>query len=143
MKNFVLLILFLFTLSIHAYSQDYPEIDQRLKVKYSPEDIARIQATQPLLLQYETYKLDHSWYFIELEIDSDKPLPMLFNMDYTTKSKSDLVVEIDVDNFNILNYYIEPRIDLPVVYKIGNTGLALVIIPEKKLAENFNNSLKE
>lgn len=143
MKILYLLVV-LTTLSFQlSYCQDYSSIDARLKVKFSESDIQRISETQPQVLKYETFRLDNSWYFIDIDANSNKPYPMLFEMDYQTKSKGQLVDEIDQGNFNILDYYLEPQVNKPIVYKIGNTGLGLVIIAEKELAEKYNISLTE
>ncbi|MBN2683450.1 MAG: hypothetical protein JXR58_13145 [Bacteroidales bacterium] len=125
------------------YCQTNTETDQRLLVKYSQEDLDRLTQTQPQLIKYELFRLDNSWYFIDIDLTANKPYPMLFEIDYANKTKGNLVETIDETSFNLFNYYIDPQVDKSIVYQIGNTGKALVIIPEKELAEKFNKSITE
>lgn len=143
MKIGFFLLLFLSTFYQSVYCQTNTEVDQRLLVKYSQEDLDRLALTQPKLLQYEIFRLDNSWYIINIDLEANKPYPMLFEIDYANKTKGNLVENIDETNFNLFNYYIEPKVENPIVYKIGNTGLALVVIAENELAKKFNNSITE
>lgn len=135
-------LLFLFVLLANiGLAQENPQIDERLLTAYDSEYLHKLANENPQLLDYYTFKLDHSYYIMDLDVDTDKEYPLLYKMDYSSKSKESTPVEnVDVDTFNILEYATENKPERRTVYRIGDSGLALVIYSEKEIAEEFNKT---
>ncbi|HBS88295.1 MAG: hypothetical protein A2W91_17740 [Bacteroidetes bacterium GWF2_38_335] len=139
MKKIVaILVLFFISGLIFSQTSSY---DSRLYVRYSETELENIRNSEPQFLELLTFKLDHSYYFIDIDINTDKTYPLLYEMDYATKKISDVAVDnISVSGFNILKYAIESNPNNRVVYRIGNSGLGLVLYSDKEVMAEFNKN---
>ena len=127
-------------ISMLSYSQT-ANFDARLLIRYNLEELNNLKQTEPQFVEYLTYKLDHSYFFISIDINTDKVYPMLYEIDYSTKIIQNTQVEnVDPNNFNILKYSIESNPKNRIVYRIGNSGLGLALYSDNEVVAKFNKS---
>ena len=128
----IILINLLF-LSMFAFSQtDY---DPRLNTKYSDEYIQNLSIDKLNSLEFSLDNL----FLIEDNFEKNASLPELYKINYSTKEVIETaLLNVDFNNFNILEYSFVQNYNTRNYYKIGNTGKTLVILSIKEYAAKLN-----
>lgn len=139
MKTILLLLCFLFVGILNAQTH----FDQRLLVKYSQDELERINASNPNYIDYLSYYLDYS-YTIGLinELPQGISLNLLYEIDYNTKTVSTVLFKDDeISNFNIFKYYFNIQKET-MYFQLGNTGKYLKVLPEYVVINAYNKSIQ-
>jgi hypothetical protein len=132
MRN--LITLNLLFISLFLFSQT--NYDNRLNVKYSDEYLQNLNQNELKSLEFKLNNL----YFIEDNFEKNESLPKLFKINNFTKEIiEEALTNVDFNNFNILNYFVEQNYNTRNYYKIGNTGKTLVVYSVKEYTEKYNN----
>ncbi len=136
MKKIFIPVLLLF-LSITTFAQSQQQththpIDARLFEVFDGTYLEQLNAENPFLIQRLNFYLDHAWYITDLPAEKS-------SSDYRT-----IQIE-DVEKMNILLVEKEQKLerdwDKQTVYKIGNSGKALVFLPGKEFTKKLNEHL--
>lgn len=117
-----------FLLCVSAFSQaDY---DKRLLSKFSEERVFELQKTQPQIIDYWTYYLDHSYQIID-----GKATGKTFLTDESLKIKN-------MDSFNVLDLGITMDRSAAKIYKINGTDKYLRLLSNDEFVRSFNSHNK-
>lgn len=140
--NVILLFAFCYFLSGTLYAQSSVEPDERLYVAYSESDLIQLKQNSPATIDLLNFKLDNSWFIVEEELMTKVGnSPYLYYLDTETgQASTQMVEEINLDNLNIAEYYIEADYNRRVFYRIGNSGLVLGIYSSKEFVKLYNQS---
>ena len=122
---------------ITAFSQTLP-IDNRLRAKYSEEELLDMQRNRPEDLEYFNWFVENSYVIKEAGVSDLPNYPKLRYMDHETKSVGCEVTEFNAESFNIMEYAIGIKQKKSVAYLIGNTGKVLVLYSNDDLTEKYN-----
>lgn len=122
-------------------SQSSIEPDKRLKAIYSETDLIRMQTHNPETIDLLNFQLDNSWFIAGEEIlPKVQDAPYLYYLDKETGQASDIRVEqIDPNNLNVAEFYIEKDFNRHVFYKVGNSGTIIGFYSTKEFAKIYNN----
>lgn len=129
--------LFLFN-TCFVLSQDIVEPDSRLLTKYSKSKIEDMKTKSPEIIIFKNWELDNSYEIIEMDQLKVANIQTLKYFDSSTKTIGEDVQNIDLSNLNIHNYYFEREYKRPKHYRVSETGLVVVFLSQRKVAEKFN-----
>jgi hypothetical protein len=142
MKTFYLFLFLAFILTSNiVLSQSNIEPDQRLKAIYSEQDLIQLKTNSPEIVDLLNFQLDNAWFIAGEEVLSKvQDSPYLYYIDKETGQKSDIrVEEINPDNINIAEFFVERDYNRHVFYKVGDSGVVLGFYSIKKFTDMYNN----
>lgn len=133
----VLIIISLFlNFSLHSQTNTIKP-DARLFQCYSKQYVDNLLKTNPEQISYLNYYLDNSYYIVSLK--SEKPIEGIDIHTLISKSSKIKFSEITYSkgSFNILkyNFYFSNLSALTYIWK--EAGIAIVLLPEKHIKENY------
>lgn len=137
MKNLFFIAIAIFTSGI-VFGQESCTPDQRIFSRYTNEKVQQWQNNEPQKVCYLNYELENGYKIAE--VPEGKPINQepLVRFNYKTKEMGDIVQEVNLQNFNLYEYYYERDDKKRKFYAIGNTGYILIITPNNQLLRKFN-----
>lgn len=122
--------------------------DPRLYECFDSSYISQLQKTNPMLIVYYSYYLDHSYYTVELQ----QPKPVTGDDIHSIKLNDDISKGKTVyftetiynqEKFNALKYAFKLQDMNFTTYVWKEANIAIVFLPLKKFSENYQNYIKE
>lgn len=142
MKTFSLFLFLAFVLTSNiVVSQSNIEPDQRLKAIYSEQDLIQLKNNSPEIVDLLNFQLNNAWFIAGEEVlPKVQDSPFLYYIDKESGQASDIrVEEIDPENLNIAEFYVERDYNKHVFYKVGNSGVVLGFYSIKEFTNMYNN----
>lgn len=137
MKNMIMLMVAVLT-GVAVFSQQLVPIDDRLRAKYSDEDLLEIQRNNPADIEYLNWFLDNAFVVKEIRNPESTDIQKLRYLDKETKMAGAEVSEYNPETFNVMECKITILQNSSNSYKIGNTGKVLVFPSREDLTRLFN-----
>lgn len=137
MKNMIMLMVAVLT-GVAVFSQQLVPIDDRLRAKYSDEDLLEIQRNNPADIEYLNWFLDNAFVVKEIRNPESTDIQKLRYLDKETKMAGAEVTEYNPETFNVMECKITILQNSSNSYKIGNTGKVLVFPSREDLTRLFN-----
>ena len=136
-KIFIPALLLFYSITTFAQSQHQTHthpIDARLYEVFDGTYLEQLNAENPFLIQRMNFYLDHAWYITDLPAE---------------KAKTEYP-RIEIENLEKMNILLLERSqkmqrdwDKQTVYKIGDSGKALVFLPGKEFTKKLNEHLAQ
>ena len=123
---------------VAVFSQQLVPIDDRLRAKYSDEDLLEIQRNNPADIEYLNWFLDNAFVVKEIRNPESTDIQKLRYLDKETKMAGAEVSEYNPETFNVMECKITILQNSSNSYKIGNTGKVLVFPSREDLTRLFN-----
>lgn len=137
MKNMIMLMVAVLT-GVAVFSQQLVPIDDRLRAKYSDEDLLEIRRNNPADIEYLNWFLDNAFVVKEIRNPESTDIQKLRYLDKETKMAGAEVTEYNPETFNVMECKITILQNSSNSYKIGNTGKVLVFPSREDLTRLFN-----
>jgi hypothetical protein len=132
---FLMLVIF----SINSFAQN-ASADNRLLVKYSQDYLDELVESNPQLIDYMAFELDHGFQIIEIADDKAEGMPYL--RFFNGKETGDIVEDFPDGAFNLALYSYERAYDAKTTYRLLS-GKAIVFDSAKRVTKLFNDSRNE
>jgi hypothetical protein len=125
-----------------SIGQNIIEPDERLSAAYSEQDLIQMKTHNPETIELLNFKLDNSWFIAGEDIMQkvqDSPYLYYLNLE-TGQASTQMVEEINPENLNIAEYFIETNYNRRVFYRIGNSGIVIGFYSIKEFVEMYNEN---
>ncbi len=127
--KFLLTTFLVFSAAVILAQSNY---DQRLLAKFDQKRIAELQSTQPQILAYWTYFLDHGYTVVDLANSREKYIP-----------ETKILRIKDLNNINILELDILPDRHLSKAYQIKGSNKLLVLWSNDAFVKKYERGASE
>ncbi|HNQ67573.1 MAG TPA: hypothetical protein PKN32_04295 [Bacteroidales bacterium] len=142
MKIVILFLAISTVFATHSMSQQTLNVDSRLSVVYNQDYINNLIQNNPQELEYLNWYLDNSYAIIYPDYEKLQGNAYLKSFNPITKTEGDIITNLDYNNINVFYLSFVRPYDKDAIYRIGDTGDAIVFFSSKKLAKLFNQYQK-
>ncbi len=136
--NKVLILIAVVMASMYSYGQ---QVDSKLSVVYSPEQINHFKQSNPDMIKFANFYVNNASYITDApEGKTIETTPLRKINPKTGEILQDEIRMIDLQDFNVYLYNCKSKANSNTFYTIGNTGKILVMRSNAEISRLFKQS---